>query len=244
MSGSVLLSRLPDEAVAFPLPGTRPVDPDDWLRVDGAYAAQMALRDALLEERPHLVRDVLPEGRAAAREALALVVDHLSRRSDFEVTQDTVRRPDGRRVSLNDDNPLGTIGRLVQEDLCLLAQSPEGHHLVGAVLCFPSAWTLAQKMGRTLDALHGPVPAYGGDVARRVQRLFDGVRSGRPLVRHNLLHHDSDALFNPRLEFSQTPRGPGDSRFRRVERQVILRLPETGLVGFSIHTYLVAAAGG
>ena len=27
MSGSVLLSRLPDEAVAFPLPGTRPVDP-------------------------------------------------------------------------------------------------------------------------------------------------------------------------------------------------------------------------
>ena len=58
----------------------------------------------------------------------------------------------------------------------LLLEKPDGaaeHVLTGAILCFPSNWTLAQKFGMRLARIHLPVERYDEAVARRVQRLFD-----------------------------------------------------------------------
>ena len=220
------------------LPGMRPCDAEDWLRRDEAFAGQMARRDWLIATRQPLVHALLPEGRAAAEELYALVLERLRRDPGYGVEAGAVTRPDGVRVPLDARVPLVTLGRLVQEDLCLHLPGPDGHVLVGAVLCFPASWTLGEKIGRALPGVHRPVEGYAGDLERRVQRLFDGLRDGQVLERYNAFVYADAELHQPRREGDHRPRS-GERRFVRSERQCLKRLPESGAVLFSIHTTVV-----
>jgi len=246
MDALILQDRLPDapwrESSFRRLPGMRAIGPDDWVFVDGAYRAQMRLREDLLAARRDDVLAVLPEAVPAADEVLELALDVLVRRPEFDVTAGAVLRPDGRAVAIARDDPLGTVGRILQEDVCILEKQGDEHVLTGAVLVFPSGWTLAQKLGRPLLRIHRPVAEYDGDVGRRVQRLFDGLRVGRPLMRSNLLWHGEPMLFAPRTE--ENPRDPEAEMppYLRSERQCLVRLPRTGAVIFTIHTTVMATA--
>ncbi|MEC7763462.1 MAG: DUF3445 domain-containing protein [Pseudomonadota bacterium] len=225
---------MPPDAIAHPLPGTRPLAPGDWLRRDERFATQMALRDDLIANRRAAVIDLRPEAREAADELLARVMDEVGTGGD------SYARPDGVTVPLDRADPLATLGRLCQEDFAIMLAGEAEHWLAGGVICFPSRWTLAQKMGRPLTAIHTPVPQYDDGIARRVQRLFDGVRVEQPIVRWNHIPYLVDELHNPQPEFTVV--GPEVPRpFLRRERQVLVRLPETRAVVFSIHTYLVRA---
>lgn len=242
MENAVFQSRLPflpwmDPRTAR-LPGILPVEGDDWLRVDDAFAGQMALRDGLIAGKRDLVHGLLPEGRAAAEELYDLVLARLAGVEGYRVGAASVLRPDGVEVALDRDAPLLTLGRLVQEDLCILEQAGEEHRLTGAILCFPASWTLSQKLGRALISIHEPVPPYDGGIARRVQRLFDAIRPEQALWRMNFLTYDDAELFQPRLEGQRRPQ-PVDHVFVRCERQCLLRLPLTRAVVFTIHTYVV-----
>ena len=222
------------------LPGTVPIAPADWLQRDEAFAAQMAERDRLIAERPEAVHAMADGCRPAAEELLALVLAQLAERRAMRARAGAMRRPDGVLVPL-DGPPLIAAGRLVQEDLVIL-DKPAGageHALPGAILCFPSNWTLAEKFGKPLARIHAPVERYDETVARRVQRLFDALRPEAPLMRANLLLYAEAELFNPRPEFEPHAPGPGTASFVRVERQVLLRMPVTRAVVFSIHTYMV-----
>ncbi|WP_074219132.1 DUF3445 domain-containing protein [Rhodovulum sp. ES.010] len=138
------------------------------------------------------------------------------------------------------DAPLLTLGRLVQEDFCLMERRGGAHVLTGAILCFPASWMLAEKMGRLLDAIHGPVPHYDAALAARVNRLFAGLRPGRLLWRANAHFYADPALFQPRPESAPRAKVQGPAPWLRSERQVLARLPRTQAVVFSIHTYVVA----
>lgn len=226
------------------LPGTLPLDPSDWLRRDEAYAGQMALRDLLIATRTPEVHALLPQARAAADELYQTVLARLAPLG-FGLGPTSIRRPDGVEVALDPTQPLATLGRLVQEDLCLMEEGgphgyPGEHVLTGAILCFPASWTLSEKIGRPLVRIHAPVPPYDDDIARRVQRLFDGIRPDRPLWRMNANPYMSPDLFHPRREADPRPKPRGPAPYLRSERQCLLRLPDTGAVVFSIHTYVVA----
>ncbi len=211
---------------------------DDWLRVDEAYAGQMRLRDRLIAEVPGRVHALLPEGRAAAGELLERVVAGELPRLGFRVAGDRITRPDGVAVVLDRDRPLLTLGRLCQNDFCLHVRQGDEHVLVGAILCFPAGWTLAEKIGRPLSRIHRPVDRYDEDIARRVQRMFDAIRPEQPLWRANgLLYADPD-LHYPRSEAAPRIRPADGQGYIRSERQCFVKLPRTGAVVFSIHTYL------
>jgi hypothetical protein len=222
------------------LPGILPVEGEDWLRVDEAYAAQMAERERLMAAVPEVVHALLPEARPAAEELYAVVLDRLTRMEGFRVGATSVVRPDGVEVALDPEEPLMTLGRLVQEDLCLMEQAGEESRLTAGILCFPASWTLGQKVGRALVSIHEPVPPYDEGVAKRVQRLFDAIRPGQGLWRMNFLTYDDHVLHQPRAEGQRRPRPQGHF-FVRCERQCLLRLPETRAVVFAIHTYVVLA---
>lgn len=228
------------DARTWRLPGIIPAEPDDWLRVDDAFAGQMAERDRLVAERAPLCCDLLPEAAEAAAELLAMVLEKLGRTPGYGVEPGAVLRPDGVRVAL--DGPvMQVLARLVQEDLCLLQQVGDEHALMAAALCFPASWTLAEKIGKPMVAIHVPVDHYTADVAKRVQRLFDAIRVGQPLQRFNALIYDDPVLHQPRLEGQRRPR-PVERIYLRSERQVLLRLPQTRAVLFSIHTTVVRVA--
>ena len=240
----ILQDRLPHLAWIDPrtrrLPGTLPVEGRDWLRVDEAYAPQMALRDRLIAAQPKVVHALLPEGQPAADELYEAVLDWLREAPGFSFTSDGVRRPDGAEVPLDPAQPLLTLGRLIQEDLCLMQTLGDEYCLTGGILCFPASWTLHQKIGRPLTGIHENVPIYDPDIARRVARLFDAIRPEQPLWRMNYLTYDDFVLHQPRREGEKRPR-PTDHVFVRSERQCLLRLPVTRAVVFTIHTYVVDA---
>lgn len=227
----ILQSSLPEGHENDPrLPGTMPCEPEDWLRVDDAYGGQMAYRERLLAEQPE---KVLCENTRVGREVLEEALKVLPQLG-FNVSEARVICPDQRRITIDWNAPLQTLGHLVQEDICILEKQGSEHVLTGAALCFPANWRLAEKINRPLIGIHEPVPEYDDNIARRVQRLFDGVRVGRPMWRFNKLYYSDADLHQPykKVDDEHTP-------YIRTERQCILRMPRTDAVIFTIHTYVV-----
>ena len=74
-------------------------------------------------------------------------------------------------VALDASQPLLTLGRLVQEDLCLMQKQGDAHVLTAAILCCPASWTLAEKLGRSMAAIHLLVQIYTPDLAS----CLDGI---------------------------------------------------------------------
>ena len=218
-----------------------PLDPNRWLEVDDAYAAQMAEKARLIASNPGAVHALQDIARPAADEVLELVLTQISQMQGFTVGTEAVTRPDGIQVTIDRRAPLLTLGALVQEDICLLQKVGDEHVLTAALLCFPASWTLGEKIGRPLSAIHTPVQPYDELMTRRVQRMFDTIRPDRPLWRMNALLYANPALHQPKSETNARPR-MGERNFLRSEKQCLLRLPASGAVVFSIHTYVVLAS--
>ena len=222
------------------LPGILPLDPCDWLLCDDAFAGQMAERERLIEAVPERVHALTPRAALAADELYDAVLAFLEQAPGYEVGVGEVRRPDGAWVTLARAAPLLTLGRLVQEDFCLLQHEGTQSVLTGAILCFPANWHLYEKIGRPLTDIHQTVDSYGPIMAARVQRLFDAIRPDRPMWRGNALIYDDAELFHPPKSQIGSSRPMVTRGFVRSERQSMMKLPLTGAVVFSIHTYLVA----
>lgn len=222
------------------LPGILPAGPDEWLSVDEVYGPQMAERARLIATQPELVHALAPTALPAAQELLDMSLDWMARHPDFRWSGGAVTCPDGREVPIDQHAPLRTLGHLLQEDLCLLQPGQAGFHtLTGAILCFPASWTLHEKFQQPMTRIHVPVAPYSDEMAHRVQRMFEGLKPGRVLWRANWMVYDDPTLFQPHPEAA--PRAPAspDAPFVRSERQSLLKLPKTGAIVFSIHTYLL-----
>ncbi len=224
------------EQALRPLPGIAPVGREDWITVTDDYAAQLADKARLIEKRRSDVYASLPEAEAPADEMRDHVLTLLRGRDGFHVDGGVVTCPDGRTVDTGSLRPLLALGQLLQEDICIHLKQGGEHHLVGALLCFPASWTLAEKIGKPLSRIHAPVAPYDSNIAKRVQRLFDGVQVGRPLWRANYLTYADPELFHPKREADPPHLEAQGDKFVRSERQTLIRLPKTRAVVFTIHT--------
>ena len=227
--------------------GISAIDPSGWIEVDDHYPAQLAEKRRLLAERPGEVFDALPESLEAQAECLEALLSHLGRHCPGLVEADAVAVRVQRTGDRFDragfaDRPLDLAGRLVQEDLCLMAPSGESWRLIAASLCFPSRWRLADKLGRPMTAIHAPVPGFNERLARPVDRFFDRVEPGQLFMRQNWSVIDDPTLFQPtghgRSGHNEaiTAENAGEFVWLRIERQTFVRLPMTGVLVFGIKT--------
>src|SRR3984957_6359950 len=103
--------------------GLQPLPPEQWIEIDGAYAAQLKAKRELLATRHGDVLQALPEARLASEEALKFLLDHLRRYYPGRFAFRTLRsigiggKWDFAQLSLH---PLEHATRLVQEDFCIL----------------------------------------------------------------------------------------------------------------------------
>lgn len=238
---TILQSHIPYDVSAKSLPGVAPFEMRDWLWQDDAFAAQMALRDDLIRTRPKDVIAALDGSQSGALELLDTVLNWLAVHGHgYQVEAKKVIRPDGVTVPLDRNAPMATLGRLVQEDLCLMEKRGDEHVLTAAALCFPANWYLSDKIGRPLTTIHDPVPHYDRAIAQRVQRLFDGVQPDWPLWRFNALRYADPELYQPERRYGEYEGlQDADYPYFRSERQCILRLPRTRACVFSIHTFVI-----
>jgi len=236
----ILQTSLPYDVLSpRPLPGIAPLGDDPWFLVDDAYAAQMAERASLMAiRRDDVIATDSPDPENVMK-MLEAVLAHLP--PGFARSGDMVICPDRRSIRIDNADPFGTLGHILQNDICLMEKRGDEHVLTGAVLCFPASWRLREKIGHPLTHIHIPVKSYTDDIARRVQRLFDGVRPGKPIWRFNALWYEDPALFQPRSATEPRPLTEvGKTPYLRSERQVLWRLPESDAVLFTIHTFMLA----
>lgn len=198
--------------------GTRSLGDSPWLIVDGKRDAELAQKRELLEENRAAVLHLTPECHEAATDVLDLVHDA------------GLDDPTGNEQP----HPLVAAACTAQEDLALLKRHDDGWHLNSAVLCFPTRWTLADKIGRHIAAVHGPVADYEPRIAQRVDRLFDRLTE-RPVWRRNWFLMTNAELFQPfptpidHLLASEIEAG----MWIRSERQTLRLLP-SGWILFTI----------
>lgn len=224
------------------LPGLSPVAPEDWLRQDEAFAAQMAYCDHLIKTKRDVVYKDTLEADAGARELLNCLADELLRQPGYSRNGQAITRPDGISIDTATKEPLLAARRLVQEDLTLLQKQGDIHRLVAGLVCFPSNWTLGEKIGKTLGEVHAPVPEFDAQLTVRTERIFAHLRPSTPLQRINTLIYTDPDLHQPTPETTAKTLTPGAARYVRMERQTLRKLERTGMIVFAIHTSLVPAA--
>jgi hypothetical protein len=250
----------PDQATVLRL-GLRKLDPGDWLVVDDDFRQ---FHDNKLHTRAahgDRVYGALPGSEPAQQELRQLVFYHLlnDHSSNYEVTGSKIAHRDCNLSWSLDDESLWQTSLWVQEDICLMELRDRQYCLTAASVCAPSNWPLEQKMGCSLDHIHGPVPGYGQQLSRRVNRLFANLKPERPLVRFNWSVQEFPELFwrkdlnsdigaeqtldsEPGTEPDKNPatelKKPAPDFFWRVERQTLRRLPQTGAIVFTIRIFI------
>ncbi|MCJ8144957.1 DUF3445 domain-containing protein [Ancylobacter sp. A5.8] len=224
------------------------LDLNNWIEPDRHLARTLAERAALIRDKRDVVFREEAGTRTAQREVLDLVVAHVLERFP------DLYRLDGRRLSVlpagltvdlddPDEAPLVLAGRIVSDDLLILRKSEAGYRLVAAVLCFPSAWSLTEKFGATLDGLHANVPGYPGKMAMVMNRIFDHLKVEQPVWRVNWSIYPDDTLHHPESkerprDWFDDPANLAPEAFVRVERQTLRRLPQSGDVLFGIRVHV------
>jgi hypothetical protein len=226
-----------------------------WFELDDRYACELRERRRLLAQCHADVFAALPVSEAARAEALHAVADNLATHHadwfsrDGNALRNRLTGEDWDLAAPPCD-PLELAGRLVQEDLCLVQHVAAVPVLTAAVLCFPSRWRLAEKIGRPLADVHGPVPSYAERLARPVDRFMHTVKPGHVAARLNWSVLDDATLFQPAGKWREahnpavTAANAGQTLFLRVERQTLRRLPRTEAVlfGIRVHVYPLASA--
>ena len=222
---------------------------DNWLEPDDFFYKELMEKDSLLTSKYDEVFQARGGSQTAQHEVLNLLIDHMN-----EYHSDLLRFCAGNifidKLALSfatetyRKNPLDLAGRIVQEDLCLMAPGSNGYTLEAASLCFPSRWRLLDKIGRPLIDIHSPVPDYKNKLSRPVDRFFDKLTVEKPVWRVNWSLTDDPDLYQPVRKTGITSiktinsNNAGDRVFLRCERQTLRRLPKTGWILFTIKTYV------
>lgn len=237
--------------------GLRSVKFDDWIQLDNHYARYHADKARRIAERGDKCCRTAPEAYPAAVELLEELAEYLPARypSMFARTDvgldnlwsgetfNIVERP------LKED-PIIMCARLVQDDLALMLQKPDGQYylLSGAVL-LAGFWRLEDKVGMPLSEIHtsGDVPQYKEKLERGMMSFFRRLKCEDLYARNNyFIQVDDDLAWSwsigsedsSAISWNTAEKNRAvEHHYYRSERQSLRRLPKTGAVVFTIRTY-------
>lgn len=203
--------------------GTRPLDLAQWLTADAETAPTLEMKKRLIEHRRRDVVALFDGGELAAEEAAELVAQWV-----------------GQSITHTGIDALVEAALMVADDLTVLEprNTAEGLELlfVAAVVCSPSRWKLADKMGKNMLQVHAPVSQYAEHIGAAVDTTLQRLSVERPLWRSNWTLEDHPALFQP--ELPNAPMADDISRlWIRIERETLRRLPRTNGILFTIRGF-------
>lgn len=243
--------------------GLRSMKWDEWIELDNHYLKYHADKARRIEERGSKCCHTAPEAMDAAIELLEELCAYLPERypSMFtktvtgitnKVTNETfniTQRP------LPED-PMATAARLVQDDLALMIERPDGEYylLAGAIL-LAGFWRLSDKFGMRLSEIHtsGDVPQFKSKLEKGMMNFFRRLRPEEPVLRNNYFIQVDDNLAWSESIGSEDAETVSwntaeknraiENHFFRSERQSLRRLPRSGAVAFTIRTYFEPVTG-
>jgi len=236
--------------------GLKPLDPANWIEVDGHLLPYLAEKRRLYAGIPERVFVEEDGTRDAQQEVLDLLGAYLPERfprthRHTDVGIEVVGAANHPALPMGlADAPLVAASLLVQEDLILMRRDDSGWRLAAGSLCFPSSWSLLEKFGKPLQQIHEPVPGFGPGTrpAELINRMFDGLQ-GQAVERFNWSIQADNALYHPLSNVERIDRATsrptrfpdGDVKahaFIRVERQTLRKLPASRDILFTIRIHL------
>jgi hypothetical protein len=211
----------PDEDYRFTLRFGRG-EPAGFFAATSHHATLLAQRWHWLRAEPNTYAALVPEGVPL-----------------LEETTELAREWNGFAPSLGKlpwDECLA-LGEFWEADYLLLKADAAGEiRLLGGCLCFPSSWRLHEKLGRSIEDIHGVVPGLNANIGPAVHKFLAGLKPGVASLRHNwglsrspeLNQHPDRSL--PRLDATVR----ADEVWLRVEQQALVALPRSGGILFGI----------
>ncbi len=133
------------------------------------------------------------------------------------------------------------FGAALEPDFLLLSPDADGaFRLRGGALCFPTGWALEEKLGHTLDFIHGVVPGLNPALAAPIQHFLAKLKPGVAFQRDNwgLAATDELNLHPSRGHASPSLPTTPERLWLRVEHQALMALPRSGGVVFGIRIAL------
>jgi len=182
-----------------------------------------------LEREPAKHAALLPEGNALLREAIG--IGQAERTFNDEMNSALIRG------GASEWEVCVALGKAWEPDFLLLQCQADGVvRLVAGCICFPSSWSLAEKVGHPIEHIHGIVPGLNPALGNPIQNFLSKLKPGAAWLRANwglsrspeLNQHPDRKL--PRLDGQMSL----DEVWLRIEHQALVGLPQTRGVLFGI----------
>ena len=211
-------------------------EPREFFRPQETGERVRAERARWLATDPARYAALQPEGEPLLAEFAGLVLDwNAAASASGSEWNDRPLAP-----ARGDENLLA-LGAALEPDFLLLSPDAGGaFRLRGGALCFPTAWALEEKMGQTLDFIHGPVPGLNAALASPISQFLARLKPGVAFHRDNWGIAATDELNLHPVRALPPPAPPValDRLWLRVEHQALVALPRSGGVVFGIRIAL------
>ncbi|MBJ7504822.1 MAG: DUF3445 domain-containing protein [Ilumatobacteraceae bacterium] len=203
--------------------GVKPLEVAKWFVRDGEWEPTLAMKRALIADRRPEVVSFRDDCHDVAQEAAELVLAWA-----------------GKSTTKTGVDALVDAALAVPDDLAVLRSiaTGDGEQLpfVAGVVCSPSRWRLADKIGHDMLAVHQPVALYGEHIGAAVDTTLTRLSPDKPVWRSNWTLEDHPALFQPFAPGRQLVEHPTEL-WIRIERETLRRLPRTQGVLFTIRSF-------
>lgn len=187
------------------------------------HSAIINERRELLTAFPHRHAALLPDAAALVNEMEEIFVQNAvidqSMAADIRTLEPLER--------------LQTLSMMVEPDLLLLRDCK----LVGGCLCFPSYWSLEEKIGQTIEDIHLPVPGLNDNIGVPIRTFLERLKPGHAWTRQNWgltsspERNEHPAVTDGKIDVTI----PAAHLWLRMEHQALIRLPKTNGILFAIH---------
>jgi heme-dependent oxidative N-demethylase alpha subunit-like protein len=136
----------------------------------------------------------------------------------------------------------------LQEDFAICQLDNNKDCMAAIHLCAPNHWAASDKIGRSFDIVHAPVPGMEKNMKHYFKMLETVINKG-PYTRFawgistdNRLNHHPQPPPGVDLNYwhGRATNENGTELFVRVERQNLIGFPEVNAFLFTIHTYFYA----
>ena len=214
--------------------GLKEIEMDSWLDKDHEYDSDIEQKIYQLKNYADEVFVQLPESSDSQDEVLHLLRDML------KVT-DSPKDLFLRNIYMLIPS-LMSAGGAVQEDLCIMTRKPEAWILSAGSINFPSFWSPKEKLGKSLDQMHMPVPKWNYKIGKVITQKMDELPVATPYERFNWTITTETNKFQPcemrNIKTFADPTYIKDNFFVRTERQILYKLEKSKDILFTIRTYL------
>ena len=182
------------------------------------FFAPTAEHDSIIAERRHWIAESPAEYLVATDDAEPVIAETAAVLGvDLNGASDSLGQ-------------LTAIGTSVEPDIVLLKRAGDGvFRVVGGCVCFPSSWSLPEKLGMPLDHVHSIVPNLNATIGQPISRFLDKLQPGAAWERSNWgLSAVPDRNQHPGRQLPRlTPAINSENVWLRVEDQILAFLPQS-----------------